>query len=84
MRFVRKHDEAGGATIATNGFVELDGLQGNGAGVSVFHAVHEEDGVFYVVGGEVRGDFEVDVGGFPNRATLVLETEGSERFVVRA
>ena len=84
VRLVGEHYQAGGAAVAANGFVEHRGLQGSGAGVGVLGAVHDENRRLQFVGVEERGDFQVHVGGFPNAATLVLETEGRERFVVGA
>jgi len=52
VRLVRKHHQTSGATVASNGFVELVRLQGRRTGIRVFRAMHDEERRLQFVGEE--------------------------------
>jgi hypothetical protein len=81
MRFVREHDQAGGTAIAANCLEELVSLQWRSARIGILRTVHDEERGFQFVGEKKWGHFQIDIRRLPNRAPLVLETEGRERFV---
>src|SRR5262245_47369700 len=84
MRFMGQSYVADLAAVATNGVVQPFALNGKCARIVVGLAVNEENWLIDLLCDHQRRHSEIDIRGLPQRATLVLKSEWSERAVVGA
>ena len=84
MGFVGIHVEGDGFIESVEGLEHAFGVDGEGAGVGVFHTVVHEHGSVELIGPEQGRHGEIDFAGVPEIASFALETHGGEGAVVGA